>query len=266
MSEPIGPKAPPTPTQIADKEISKQPAPTAKQPVPPGVEGLLPAIQHAKIREPSNARARQPINPNVPHRTNPQNTPYPKQPLQAAPERVYAENLMIDHDLYKLQLAAMLKDIAIKAPNHEPLFDEVLHQHYYHTYDSSGKRMSECSPIGGHTHELIIEQPAQPAKFDKEGNETEKAKVAIYKCGPPMRVVRKRQGRGRFKKVLERLMVHGLIYDDHRHDVEFLKSDRIKMRSKNVKAAEWQSQTYDAKMQKLAGDRSLGGVGGVSDL
>ncbi len=135
-------------------------------------------------------------------------------------ERVYDSNLVIDHDLFVLKPAEMIKNVSW---NESPEYQKVVHQHFFHTVNSDGEEMDSCSPIGGHFHKMILTK--------------RKGKVPQVECGPPIKVVLKKV-RGQMVKT-EILAEES---DDHTHEVVYLKSNKIKMRTLNPEAIRLQAQ------------------------
>ena len=117
-----------------------------------------------------------------------------------ATKRIYSQDLIIDSDTFRLEIENYAKNLSFDDKN--PLMVGVPHIHFYHTYDSSGKKMSRCNAVGGHHHEVTV-------KEDKNGNLT-----AI--CGPAKSV------KGN---------------DNHTHKVTYIKSDRFKVRKISDEAA-----------------------------
>jgi hypothetical protein len=117
-----------------------------------------------------------------------------------ATKRTYAEDMMIDSDTFKLEVTNYAKNLSFD--NKKPLLVGVEHCHFYHTLDSSGRKMENCNSVGGHTHKVTV-------KEDKNGK-----LIAI--CGP----------------------AEPCFFDDkHTHQVTYLKSDKFKVRTISEDAA-----------------------------
>ena len=142
----------------------------------------------------------------------------PKKEVKKPIERVYAQQVEIDHDLFKLEVAPLEKNISW---NDVPDWVKIEHCHFYHTFDSSGKAQVTCNQVAGHFHEIEVER-------------NENGEIVDYKCvSGPMKYVfvkDKRTGR-RVKKAVPYNEL-----DDHRHDMTYLKSDKIQMRKLNSEA------------------------------
>jgi hypothetical protein len=112
------------------------------------------------------------------------------------PKRVYTSGLMIDSDLFKLEVADMEKNIALDGQR--PNIEKIEHCHFFRTFDSSGKKLERCSYVGGHSHDVITE-------YGKDGSIT-------AKCGEP---------------------VGAIATDKHIHNVRYIKSDKVEKRRIN---------------------------------
>lgn len=132
--------------------------------------------------------------------------------IQAPNERVYKNDFQIKSDLFKLELSTCNLN---KAWNEMINLESVEHVHFFHTYDSDGKKHTRSQAVAGHFH--IIEWEDQgtnkPAK--------------ILSVSGPMREV-KRRVRGRWTKVVEPID-HNL-EDNHTHDITYRKTDHVKAR------------------------------------
>jgi hypothetical protein len=108
--------------------------------------------------------------------------------------RIFKEDMVIESDTFKLEVAHFSKNVSFD--DKRPILVPVEHCHFYHTYDSGGKKMAQCNSVSGHTHDVSIE-------VDSKGNMT-----AI--CGP-----------AKSNKAFE---------DNHTHKTTYIKSDRFKTR------------------------------------
>lgn len=132
-------------------------------------------------------------------------------------KRVYKGEQEVDHDLYKLEVAQTRKNVSYI--QNQPIWEPVDHCHFFHSYDSFGKKQWHASPISGHTHEVI-------ERIDENGN-------LVAECGPAIRVVNGKK----------------LTYenDQHTHEVNYLRSEKIKVRKVNAEHVKFLS----AKEQML---------------
>lgn len=131
-------------------------------------------------------------------------------------QRIYKGTQVLDHDLFKLKVAKMRKDVSYDG---EPDYVQFEHCHIFHTIDSNGKKQDTCSPVGGHFHEVrVVQKPGQVPTLEVSG---------------PMKYVMKKFGK-KFKKVPEPLDPE---VDSHTHEVEYLGSERITPRTPNMEFA-----------------------------
>lgn len=148
---------------------------------------------------------------------------------RAGEARVYAGDRVVDHDKFKLKLAKMLKNIAYEGQ--VPEIQAFGHEHIFHTIDSNGKKQALCSPVGGHVHEITVTQDANG--------------IPHIKVGPPKKYVKAKR-RGRWVRELAPVVVdsddveNGV--DNHTHEVEYLGSKKIALRTTNMEAAKWETQ------------------------
>lgn len=129
----------------------------------------------------------------------------------AQPNRKYGNDTHVDSDTFKLTTAHMRKNISWN--EQAPVWDNVDHVHYFHTIDSNGRAMTHCEFVGGHRHEVKV-------VMNDKGD-------LIAEVGPAL----DRRGN---------LIPH----DSHTHQAAYLKSDKVKIRSYDLKAqAEAQALT-----------------------
>lgn len=121
-------------------------------------------------------------------------------------KRVYKGEAEVDHDLFKLEVANLKKNISID--DEKPLYVGVEHCHFFHSYDSSGKKQETCNPIAGHSH-----------KVDFEVDENGELNIT---CGPPIV-----KSGGKYLPLKN---------DTHTHDIRYLRSEKIKVRKINETA------------------------------
>jgi len=138
---------------------------------------------------------------------------------RAAPKRIYKGEVEIDHDLFKLEVSNMRKNISIN--EEAPVYAGVEHCHFYHSYDSSGKKQVACAPIAGHTH--LVEM-----YMSEDGTINAKVGPAVVKQG------------GKYVPFK---------HDSHTHDATYMRSERITVRQVNAEA----TKAYDQAMAKMTG-------------
>ena len=114
--------------------------------------------------------------------------------------RIFREDMNVESDTFKLEVANFSKNISFDDKN--PILVPVEHCHFYHTFDSSGKRMSQCNSVSGHTHDVTVE-------VDAKG-------ILSATCGP-----------AKSNKSFD---------DNHTHKVTYVKSDRFKIRTMEPEA------------------------------
>lgn len=145
--------------------------------------------------------------------------------------KVYQRNMTgkkeIFTDLFKLMTATVIKyegweKEGVEHPDTHPAkYSHWEHTHPFRTYDRKGDRMTACTPIGGHFH--IIEWV---------DNEDPNAPPVIKSVSGPM-VMQKKTVRGRMVQV----PVPANDFDDHTHDIEYIRSGKIEFTTTNVEAA-----------------------------
>lgn len=149
---------------------------------------------------------------------------------QAGNSRVYAGNMELDHDLFKLEVAPMMKDLSW---SDIPNYVQVEHCHFYHTIDSSGRKLLESSSVGGHFHEMFLTE--------------QQGKAPSVVCGPPVKYVLKKVA-GRWKKVTEQIKA-----DSHVHNVKYVSSEKVQLRKMNAEYLKVQSAIDAASPKSVEG-------------
>lgn len=128
-------------------------------------------------------------------------------------------------DLFKLMVSKVIKyegwDEENEHPNTHPnKFSTWEHTHPFRTFDKKGDRMNHCTPIGGHFHMI---------EWDDNGAD---GVPTIKSVSGPMVM-----GKKRVKGQLISSPVPANDYDDHTHDVEYIRSCKIETSTTNVEAA-----------------------------
>lgn len=151
-----------------------------------------------------------------------------------AQPRVYKGTQEIDHDLYKLSVATMRKNVSWEPK--KPDIVRIEHVHIFHTVDSNGKKQNTCNQVGGHHHDIEVThvnggapqiRVSEPRKYirDEDGR---KQSVPLNRAGD-------RNG------------------DFHIHEVEYLGSERIKIRETNIEYAKFQAAMTAVQSPKVEG-------------
>lgn len=156
-------------------------------------------------------------------------TEKPQAPSNPGQSKVYKRSMTgtkeIFTDLYKLTVGTVIKyegwDETNEHPDtHPEKFSSWEHTHPFRTYGKRGEKMENCVPIGGHFH--IIEW---------EDNEDPELPPVIKSVSGPM-VMGKTKVKGRVISV----PVPSNEYDDHTHDVEYIRSCKVEFSQTNVEA------------------------------
>jgi len=137
-------------------------------------------------------------------------------------QRRYKDSSKLHHDLFKLKVADMQKNIAWDGTED---LRSVEHCHFFHTVDSDGKVLTNSSAIGGHFHKMEV-------VVNDDG-------VPMVKCiSGPVRFAKKKNRRtGKWEKVIAPTND----FDYHTHEIEYLKSEEITVRKTNIEAVQMQT-------------------------
>lgn len=125
----------------------------------------------------------------------------------------------VKSDLFKLEVAACQVN---KAWGDTPDLYEQEHIHWFHTFDSDGKKHTRCNAVSGHFHVIETE------------DQGEDQPVKILSVSGPMHEV-KRKIKGRWTKVTE--PVSSTLEDDHTHQIIYKKTDIVEIRMHTAQAA-----------------------------
>lgn len=181
-----------------------------------------------------------------------QNTEKPpetlSEPKRQAIVRRYRENTSFFSDLFRLQLAKLLQwkgwtKVSQNAPKDENgnLNDDWVltpHCHYFHTFDSNGKKQEHCQPVAQHVHKMqVVRDPENPDD------------ILEVRCvsGPLKWVITEKFGKR--QKILEEDP-----HDKHRHDTEYIKSNQITQAKMNSDAVKVISRATVAATSKAVFD------------
>lgn len=133
-----------------------------------------------------------------------------------AASRVYKNTQEIDHDLFKLSPAEMKKNVSF---TEHTRYEYFMHSHIFHTVDSNGRVQDTCNSVGGHHHAITVEK-------NGEG-------VPVIHVSPAMKYISKKIN-GRLKRVAV-----PVLDDEHTHEIEYLGSEKIKLRQANIEFAKF---------------------------
>lgn len=137
-------------------------------------------------------------------------------------ERRETDTKEIWSDTFKLLPAIYVKrDGLAMHPDENPSdFVSAEHVHFYRTFDSDGKKLERCAAMCNHFH--VIKTAPNPDDPDTP---------MIVEVSTPMKLgKRRKQG----KWVIEPIALNN--YDEHTHEVEYVKSGKVKARVTNLEA------------------------------
>lgn len=146
------------------------------------------------------------------------------------------QKVHIDH--YKLKVASKMANIGLQGArkedgDHEMNLVKQEHVHFFHTYDSNGKKQTRSSSIAGHTHQIteISQGPGQPPKIT---------------VGPAVKEVRSKDKKTK-KWIISYAPADDGLDDNevgHTHEPEYLWSEEVETRDINAEALKLES--YEA--------------------
>jgi len=139
-------------------------------------------------------------------------------------KRVFGNGVEFKSDLFKLEVAECNLN---KSWNDVPMLEQIEHVHFFHTYDSNGRKMARTNIVAGHFH--VIE-------YEEQG---ENKPVKIISVSGPMHEV-KRRIMGRWQKVAE--PISESLQDEHTHKITYRRSEMVKARQASPQAANIEAQ------------------------
>lgn len=162
--------------------------------------------------------------------------------------RVMKGTQRLFHDLYKLCVAPMKRNVAID--DQQPSYVDVEHCHFFHTVDSSGRAQKNSSPIGNHFHTLEMVRPAEEV-IQADG--TKVLSPPVFRCSPPKKFVKltERSSTGAFTS--KRTMVDAFKDDQHTHEVVYVGSHEVEPRKMNTEFAKFAGQNTMLAPPSLGG-------------
>lgn len=146
-------------------------------------------------------------------------------------ERVFNGFQEIISDTFRLKTAKAAKNLAWQQNTYD--IDYIDHQHYFHTFDRRGRESEYSTPTAGHFHKVEIKR-------------NEAGDIVDVVCGPPVAKRPVKRGHRYVQKVVSYLKwwqednsVDGGFWkhDEHTHDMQYLKSSKIKQSEVNAEAA-----------------------------
>ena len=137
----------------------------------------------------------------------------------AEQKRIFGNNFEFKSDLFKLEVAECNLN---KSWNDIQMLESIEHVHFFHTYDSNGRKMARTNIVAGHFH--VIE-------YEEQGGDKP---VKILSVSGPMHEV-KRKVLGRWQKVAE--SISDTLQDDHTHKISYRRTERVQARQTSPQAA-----------------------------
>ena len=148
---------------------------------------------------------------------------------QKETKRIMRGESVVFHDLFKLDTEITFKNISIYKK--DPIWEEISHKHFYHTYNSDGRRQTRCAPTAGHFHDVEV----------KEVNGEFVANV-----GPAKKMItRIRRG----KSVREEVLLDDK--QQHTHEAVYMQSEELTKRKFSEEAAKVISQISSSEASRL---------------
>jgi hypothetical protein len=157
------------------------------------------------------------------------------QPEQSTQKRVYKDKMTFDHDLYCLENAELVRNISWNPKS--PLWEPFDHKHFFHSYDSDGKKQTRSVPALGHFHPMIEE------KTSADG-------LPTMRCGPAMKEVMMLDDNGQYKKTAVELPKR----EQHVHVVTYRSSEKLTTRKMNNVALQAQNEIANKQAQAFTSD------------
>ncbi len=134
-----------------------------------------------------------------------------------APKRVYQNQYEFDTDLFRLKTQKTKKNTHWNKET--PDWRSVDHEHFFHTYDSNGKKMTESNSVGGHFHIMEVKQSGDGPP--------------VVKCSAPKKYIHKK-GRKVMVDASEIQDPDDAGYDQHVHVVSYERSSKMTPRVANA--------------------------------
>ena len=138
--------------------------------------------------------------------------------------RKYKGQIEVDHDLFRLEISNTKKNISFR--KNEYIWEEIPHKHMFHTVDSDGKPQYKTCPTASHFHKMTV------SEIDGE---------LVAKCSVPYQM----------KMVKGQRVEVPYESDNHKHEVTYLRSERIMQRVYNKDALNMINSIKNSESQKL---------------
>lgn len=155
-------------------------------------------------------------------------------------KRKYRGTQILDHDLFKLEVAIMKRNISW---NKKPRWVDVEHVHFFHTIDSSGRTQTTSNKVGGHYHLVQVQKnPDGSLVVDEDG-------TPIVNVGPAIQDVQVRDP----ETGEVRLEARTLPQDSHTHEASYRGSEKISPRKINKEAIKVETDILNRFNQRVEG-------------
>lgn len=141
-------------------------------------------------------------------------------------QRVFTKDAELTHDLFKLELSHMKKNLAFQG---DPIWEAVEHVHFFRTIDSMGRKLTVTNAVGNHFHQV---------KVIENGDG-----VPTIEVSPPMRNVKKGK----------QIVVAPVEYDTHTHPVRYMGSQLIKGKQVSAEYVKYEAALNSKRVQSVDG-------------
>lgn len=160
---------------------------------------------------------------------------YAGEMARPAPKIRWKGDLEFKHDLVRLKVSTMQKNVSYK--KYQPNLEEVQHEHFFHSVDMKGRPNRYCQAVGGHFHEVTMDWNNP----DENGDPTITVGPALREVDVKSKAtgkVRKRVEKVRFASGMHDGNVDGgpeddeivevsYMYDTHTHKAKYEGSEMI---------------------------------------
>lgn len=136
-----------------------------------------------------------------------------KQTKKQAPQRKYKDQLEFEHDLFELQVADVFKNMSW---NKKKEWERFPHKHFFHTFDSDGRKLIRSTAALGHYHKMEVTDQGE-------------GEPPVVVCGPAFIDRMMADDDGVYRKTAIELTGK----EAHTHELEYRYSDKLKARKPN---------------------------------